>query len=332
MTSGEALSRRSFLVGVSATGGGLALALAIPFGPAPAAEEAPEVTAWLLIGADNSVVIRVARAEMGQGAQTGLAMLVAEELECDWAKVRTEFVSAEDNIRRGRVWGDMSTGASRSIASSQLYLRQAGAIAREMLIAAAASRWNVPAAECIARTSAITHKPSGRSVTFGAVAEDAAKMAEVQFTGVEAVGFNGAVAVSREVAVTKKADGDGLSGSICERRSGVRWFTVMLDERDDVGALGQHQKPLLQPHEQVIGLPSLVLGFVILDFTNGKGVQLAVVAEKNSVTSVALLQGRHDAILRSITPISGKCLYQNFTKGVAKEKGQEVRIRRNPLP
>jgi isoquinoline 1-oxidoreductase beta subunit len=177
MTSGEALSRRSFLVGVSATGGGLALALAIPFGPAPAAEEAPEVTAWLLIGADNSVVIRVARAEMGQGAQTGLAMLVAEELECDWAKVRTEFVSAEDNIRRGRVWGDMSTGASRSIASSQLYLRQAGAIAREMLIAAAASRWNVPAAECIARTSAITHKPSGRSVTFGAVAEDAAKIA-----------------------------------------------------------------------------------------------------------------------------------------------------------
>jgi isoquinoline 1-oxidoreductase subunit beta len=177
MTSGEALSRRSFLVGVSATGGGLALALAIPFGPAPAAEEAPEVTAWLLIGADNSVVIRVARAEMGQGAQTGLAMLVAEELECDWAKVRTEFVSAEDNIRRGRVWGDMSTGASRSIASSQLYLRQAGAIAREMLIAAAASRWNVPAAECIARTSAITHKPSGRSVTFGVVAEDAAKIA-----------------------------------------------------------------------------------------------------------------------------------------------------------
>ena len=86
------------------------------------------------------MVIRVARAEMGQGAHTGLAMLVAEELECDWAKVTTEFVSPQDNMRRDRVWGDMSTGASRSVASSQLYLRQAGATAREMLIAAAAAR------------------------------------------------------------------------------------------------------------------------------------------------------------------------------------------------
>jgi len=177
MTSGIALDRRSFLVGVSAAGGGLALALAVPFMPSPAAEEAREVTAWLLIGADDSVVIRVARAEMGQGVQTALAMLVAEELECDWAKVRTEFVSPEENIRRGRVWGDLSTGASRSIASSQDYLRRAGAIAREMLIIAAAARWNVPAAECVARMSVVTHKPSGRSVTFGAVAEDAAKIA-----------------------------------------------------------------------------------------------------------------------------------------------------------
>ena len=66
--------------------------------PARAAEEAPEVTAWLVICPDNSVVIRVARSEMGQGAQTGLAMLVAEELECDWAKVRTEFVAPEENL------------------------------------------------------------------------------------------------------------------------------------------------------------------------------------------------------------------------------------------
>ena len=95
MTSGELLSRRSFLVGVSAVGGGLALSLAVPFNSVRTAEEAPEVTAWLLIGADDAVVIRVARAEMGQGAHTGLAMLVAEELECDWAKVSTEFVSPQ---------------------------------------------------------------------------------------------------------------------------------------------------------------------------------------------------------------------------------------------
>ncbi len=176
MTSGDSLSRRSFLAGVSAVGGGLALALTVPFAPVRTDEEAPEITAWLLIGSDDSVVVRIARAEMGQGAQTGLAMLVAEELECDWANVSTEFVSAGENLRRGQIWGDMSTGASRSIASSQLYLRQAGAIAREMLIAAAAARWNVPAGECVAQMSAITHRPSGRMVTFGAVAEDAARI------------------------------------------------------------------------------------------------------------------------------------------------------------
>jgi isoquinoline 1-oxidoreductase subunit beta len=176
MTSGELFSRRSFLVGVSAVGGGLALSLAVPFEPARTTEKASEVNAWLLIGPDNSVVIRIARAEMGQGAQTGLAMLVAEELECDWSKVRTEFVSPQENVRRGRVWGDMSTGASRSIASSQSYLRQAGAIAREMLITAAAARWSVSPAECDAAMSVITHWPTGRTVRFGAVAEDAARV------------------------------------------------------------------------------------------------------------------------------------------------------------
>jgi isoquinoline 1-oxidoreductase beta subunit len=89
MMTGDLLSRRSFLAGVSAVGGGLVLSLAVPFGSVRTAEEAPEITAWLLVGSDSSVVIRVARAEMGQGAQTGLAMLVAEELECDWSKVRT---------------------------------------------------------------------------------------------------------------------------------------------------------------------------------------------------------------------------------------------------
>jgi len=104
-------------------------------------------------------------------------MLVAEELGCDWAKVRTEFVTPEDNLRRNRIWGDMSTGASRSIALSQRYLRQAGAMAREMLIAAAAARWSVPASQCGAQNSVIAHAASGRTVTFGAVAEDAATIA-----------------------------------------------------------------------------------------------------------------------------------------------------------
>jgi isoquinoline 1-oxidoreductase beta subunit len=175
MPSGDPLSRRSFLAGMSAVGGGLTLAFAIPFGTARAAETA-EITAWLLICPDNSVVVRVAHAEMGQGILTGLAMLVAEELECDWASVRTEFVSPSENLRRDQIWGDMSTGASRSIASSQLYLRQAGAMARQLLVAAAAARWKVPVEQCVAQSGAITHTPSGRSVSFGTVAEAAARI------------------------------------------------------------------------------------------------------------------------------------------------------------
>ena len=172
------LNRRTFLVGVSAGGGGLALGFAIPAAsgsPAPADPAGASVTCWVVISPDNTVTIRVAHAEMGQGALTGLAMLVAEELECDWATVKTEFVSATENLRL-QIWGDTSTGASRSIASSQAVLRRAGATAREMLIAAAAARWRVPIAECSAHASAITHRPSGRMLNFGAVAADAAKL------------------------------------------------------------------------------------------------------------------------------------------------------------
>ncbi len=178
MSSGGELDRRSFLVGAAAAGGGLALGIAIPDAArAAGATSSAEINCWVVIAPDDTVTIRIARAEMGQGALTGLAMLVAEELECDWAKVRTEFVGPAANLRRDRIWGDMSTGASRSIATSQLYLRQGGAAAREMLIAAAAARWNVPTAECTARTSTITHTASGRSASFGALAADAAKLA-----------------------------------------------------------------------------------------------------------------------------------------------------------
>ena len=174
---GGALDRRTFLVGAGAAGGGLALGIALP-GVAGAgdAEAHCEVTCWVVVAPDNTVTIRIARAEMGQGAATGLAMLVAEELECDWAKVRTELVQPQDNVRRDRIWGDMSTGASRSIAASQDYLRRAGATARMMLIAAAAQSWDVPVAECAARDGIITHRTTGRTLTFGAIAARAATL------------------------------------------------------------------------------------------------------------------------------------------------------------
>jgi isoquinoline 1-oxidoreductase subunit beta len=172
------IDRRSFVVGAATLGGGLALGLRIPFGPdlVRAADGSPEVNAWVVIRPDDTVVVRIARSEMGQGSLTGLAQLVAEELECDWSKVTTEYPTPGQNLARKRVWGDMSTGGSRGIRTSHEYVRKGGAAAREMLIQAAANEWNVAASECSAANSVITHKASGRTTTFGKVAEAAAKL------------------------------------------------------------------------------------------------------------------------------------------------------------
>ena len=136
------LSRREFLISTAAVGGGLALGLQLPFGvnAAVAADVVPEVNAWVVIRPDDTVVIRVARSEMGQGTITGLAQLVAEELECDWSKVSTEYPTPGQNLKRNRVWGAFSTGGSRGIRTSHEYVRQGGAVARMMLVQAAANQ------------------------------------------------------------------------------------------------------------------------------------------------------------------------------------------------
>src|SRR5881296_1014857 len=172
------LNRRSFVIGSATVGAGLALGLKIPFGASVvrAQDGSPEVTAWVVIRPDDTVVIRIARSEMGQGTLTGLAQLVAEELECDWSKVKTEYPTPGQSVKRKRAWGDFSTGGSRGIRDSHQYVREGGATARIMLIQAAANTWNVPASECSAVNSVITHKPSGRTTTYGKVAEAAAKL------------------------------------------------------------------------------------------------------------------------------------------------------------
>src|SRR5438876_7323124 len=142
------INRRSFVVGATAVGGGLALGLDIPFGGPQvirAADGSPEVNAWVVIRPDDTVVVRVARSEMGQGTMTGLAQLVAEELDCDWSKVTTEFPTPSQNLARNRVWGNFSTAGSRGIRESNEYVRRGGAIARLMLIQAAANEWKVAA-------------------------------------------------------------------------------------------------------------------------------------------------------------------------------------------
>ncbi|MBR0685411.1 xanthine dehydrogenase family protein molybdopterin-binding subunit [Bradyrhizobium manausense] len=173
------MNRRAFVIGTAAVGTGLAIGLDLPFGgPAVvrAADGSPEVNAWVVVRPDDTVVIRIARSEMGQGSLTGLAQLVAEELECDWSKVTTEYPTPGQSVARKRVWGDFSTGGSRGIRSSQDYVRKGGATARVMLIQAAADEWKVPASECTVEKGVITHKASGKTTTYGKVAEAAAKL------------------------------------------------------------------------------------------------------------------------------------------------------------
>jgi isoquinoline 1-oxidoreductase subunit beta len=178
MIESPKISRRTFLASSAAVTGGLALGFNVPFGPSVvrAADGSPEINAWVVIRPDDTVVIRIARSEMGQGSLTGLAQLAAEELECDWAKVTTEFPTPGANAARNRVWRDFSTGGSRGIRTSHEYVRQGGAAARVMLIQAAADQWKVPASECTVSKGVITHKASGKKTTYGKVAEAAAKV------------------------------------------------------------------------------------------------------------------------------------------------------------
>ena len=169
------LNRRAFLV--SSTAAGLTLGFHIPLeGAAQAQTTTPEINAWVVIKPDDTVVIRIARSEMGQGTRTGLAQLVAEELQCDWSKVTTEYPTPGQNVARNRVWQNFSTGGSRGIRDSHEYVRKGGAAARMMLVQAAANAWNVPASECTAANSVITHKASGRTTTYGQVADAAGKL------------------------------------------------------------------------------------------------------------------------------------------------------------
>jgi isoquinoline 1-oxidoreductase beta subunit len=170
------VSRREFLKQSAAIGGGLTIGCG-PLGVfAQKPADGVEINAWVVVRPDDAIIIRYARSEMGQGSMTSAPMLVAEELECDWKRVKIEYASANASVKRKRAWGDMASVGSRTIRFSQEYLRKGGATAREMLIAAAAQQWKVPASECTAQNSFITHGPTKRRVSFGKVAEAASKL------------------------------------------------------------------------------------------------------------------------------------------------------------
>jgi isoquinoline 1-oxidoreductase beta subunit len=185
MNQKTSITRRHFVVASASAAGGLAISVAFP-GLADAAsigaqawgpESTPnEINAFLAIDPDGSILIRSPHQEMGQGAITALPMIVAEELECDWSKVKVEYASPARNLREKNVYGEMTTVGSRGVRTSWQMLLQAGASARERLIAAAAKRWNVSPSDCEAANSKITHKATGRSFDYGALAADAANI------------------------------------------------------------------------------------------------------------------------------------------------------------
>lgn len=174
-------SRRNFIISSAALGTGLAIGFEFPVlagtpsNPSAALAQ-PEIGVWVVVKPNDDVVVRIVKSEMGQGTITGLCQLVAEELECDWKKISYEYPTPGESLKRKGVWGSFSTGGSRGIRQSEQYVRKGGAAARMMLIQAAADQWGVPANECFAINSVITHRPSGKKTTFGKVSEAASKL------------------------------------------------------------------------------------------------------------------------------------------------------------
>ncbi len=180
ITKNARISRRGLLLGSVAAGGGLALGLGADgqyvHAQKAAGAAGDELGVWVVVRPNEQVVIRIARSEMGQGTLTGLAQLVAEELECDWKNVTTEQVTPGQSLARKRAWGEMGTGGSRGIRVSNEYVRQGGAVARTMLLQAAANDWKVPVEELTVDKGVITHAKSKRTVTYGKIAAAAAKL------------------------------------------------------------------------------------------------------------------------------------------------------------
>jgi isoquinoline 1-oxidoreductase beta subunit len=175
MKQHEVLSRREFIKVASTAGAALVIGISLParrrgqaIASTPADTFAPN--AWLRINKNGMITITVAKSEMGQGVLTSLPMIVAEELEADWSKVRYEHADADPK------YGNMGTGGSTSVRTSWQPLRKAGAAAREMLIMAAAKRWDVKTTTCKAEEGKVIHPPSGRTLMYGDLVEDAARL------------------------------------------------------------------------------------------------------------------------------------------------------------
>src|SRR5438445_9197089 len=181
--SGISLTRRQFLSATAAVGGGLLIGFTTgpSIGTAAAAQNAasPPFTpnAFVRIGGDGQVVLTMPYVEMGQGTYTSIPMLIAEELEVDLKDVRLEHAPPDEKRYGNPLLGGLqATGNSNAVRASWQPLRQAGATARTMLIAAAARRWNVDPATCRAESGEVLHVPTARRLKYGELSADAARI------------------------------------------------------------------------------------------------------------------------------------------------------------
>jgi isoquinoline 1-oxidoreductase beta subunit len=174
MTARLEFTRREFLQAASAAGAGLVIGFTLP-GCAPAVAGPPlEPNAWLRIGTDEGILVMVDRSEIGQGVTTSLPMLLAEELEADWSKIRIEFAPADPQYNN-QLFGMQGTGGSSSVRAAWMPLRKAGAQAREVLIDAAAQTWGVERSECRAENGSVIHS-GGRRLSYGRLVAMAATL------------------------------------------------------------------------------------------------------------------------------------------------------------
>lgn len=211
------LSRRSFIHSIATASGGMLLGFHLPlFANTSAIQNerwlGSELNAWLLIDVDNSITIRVAQSEMGQGVMTALPMIVADELEVDWSLVKVEYADVKEHFQRNKVYQSMQTSGSSAVRRSRPYLQQAGAEARARLIKAAAEVWVVAGDDCYADFGKIYHRPTRRSFTYGELALSAANLSVAYVSIKQSRDFTMIGLSTPRIDTPAKVDGSAVFG------------------------------------------------------------------------------------------------------------------------
>src|SRR6185437_3988598 len=221
------LTRRNFLVTSATVGGGLVLSLSLPFGPSEAAgSETFTPNAFIRIDSDGQVVLTMPYVEMGQGTYTSIPMLISEELEVNLKQVKLEHAPPNEKVYANPLLGVQATGNSNAMRGAWKPLREAGATARTMLVAAAAKRWGVDASSCHAQDGEVIHAQSGRHLKYGELATEAAKLPVPANVALKAASdFKLIGTPAKRLDISGKVNGSAMFG-IDARPPGVKFATL----------------------------------------------------------------------------------------------------------